>query len=131
MARTSPTCRMSETYALDAFDKFYEINPDDIQEGWLSVTIKRLAKEMNRQIAAMESVKYDAATNQPPLADRAENANTLVKLQKTAAELAKMEERRDARISKKNQGRSHDDLRAAYQSSILTSVASGRTEESD
>jgi hypothetical protein len=117
---------MSETYAFNAFDKFFEINPDDIQEGWLSVTIKRLAKDMNRQIAAMEGVKYDAATNQPPLPQRAENANTLMKLQKTAAELAKMEERRDARLAKKYQGRTHDELRAGYQSGILASVEASR-----
>jgi hypothetical protein len=122
---------MSGTYSLNAFDKFYQINPDDIQEGWLSVTIKRLAQEMNRQIAAMESVTYDAATNQPPPSLRAENASTLVKLQKTAAELAKMEERRDARLFKKNQGRSHDELRAGYQSSILAGVEARRTEGGD
>jgi hypothetical protein len=122
---------MSETYALNAFDKFYKINPDDIQEGWLSVTIKRLAQEMNRQIVAMENVKYDAETDQPPPAQRGENANTLMKLQKTAAELAKMEERRDARLAKKNMGRTHEEMRSALESSILGRVAARRAEGED
>jgi hypothetical protein len=108
MPGTSNLCTVSDTEWLRAFE---EVNANDIDEGWLSVTIAKIREEMGKQLSYLGAVKQDKQTNQPTRAERAENIRLTIQLQKSAMELARMEEKREARLAMKHKGRSVEDKR--------------------
>jgi hypothetical protein len=124
MPATSSQCKVSDLEWLSAFGK---VNANDIDEGWLSVTIAKIREEMGNQLAYLGGVKKDKQTDQPNLAERTENVRLVIQLQKSAMELAKMEEKRDARLIKKHKGRSAAEVRGGVQRKILGNTRSSRS----
>ena len=108
MPVTSNLCKVTDTEWLRAFE---DVNANDIDEGWLSVTIAKIREQMGKQLSYLEGVKKDAQNNLPPPAERTENIRLVLQLQKSAMELAKMEEKRDARLARKHKGRTVEDKR--------------------
>lgn len=77
------------TLMLAAFDTLWTVNPEDIAADWIAAMAKRLLAEINRQLASLESVKYDNATNQPSNADRLANAKALASLHTTLEKVSR------------------------------------------
>jgi hypothetical protein len=125
MPVTSNLCKVSDTDWLRAFA---EVNANDIDEGWLSVTIAKIREEIGKQLSHLESVKIDPKTKRPTTLERTENVRLVIQLQKSAMELAKMEEKRDARLAKKHKGRSVEDKRKsiAGKAAALRAAAGSR-----
>jgi hypothetical protein len=123
MPVTSNLCKVSDTEWLRAFG---EVNANDIDEGWLSVTIAKIREQMGKQLSYLEGVKKpDEQTNLPPPAERTENVRLAIQLQKSAMELAKMEEKRDARLARKHKGRSVDEKRKSLSGKAAALRADG------
>ena len=78
------------------------VRPDDIDSEWLDDMVKRLFKELNRQMCQLENIKE--GTGSAP--DRAANARTLSSLERTLERLQRMEREREAlrekKVAKKN-----------------------------
>lgn len=78
------------------------VTPDDIDTDWLDDMVKRLFKELNRQMCQLENLKEGSSTGP----DRAANARTLGSLERTLERLSRMEREREAlrekKVAKKN-----------------------------
>jgi len=92
-----------------ALDKMWELTSDDINSEWMDIMVKRLFRELNRQLAQVESLKPEQAS----AGDRVQNARVLSSLERTLERLAKLEKEREARRERK--GLNHDDARAALE----------------
>ncbi|HEY1630638.1 MAG TPA: hypothetical protein VGF56_04950 [Rhizomicrobium sp.] len=90
MTAVAPNAPVALEQVIVALEQIWSITLEDIEDDWTYVMTKRLLKEMNRQIAAMEAIKYDNATAQPAAVDRLTNARTLASLQGTLKELMRM-----------------------------------------
>lgn len=73
------------------------VTPEDIDSEWMNDMVKRLFKELNRQMCQLEGLKEGSSTGP----DRAANARTLSSLERTLERLARMERERELLREKK------------------------------
>ena len=114
MPITCPPGKLTDAQVLQELDEMWVITPEDIKSGWMDVMVKRLFKELSRQLAMVESTKVDKETQQPSPPDLALNAKSLASLQQTMERLARMEAQRDARKAARKV-KSDAELRTALQ----------------
>ena len=107
--KTCPPGQRSDAYVVAALDKMWEITSDDIKSEWMDIMVKRLFRELNRQLAQVESLKPEQAS----AGDRVQNARVLSSLERTLERLSRLEKERVARRERK--GLNHDDARAALE----------------
>jgi hypothetical protein len=100
--------------------QMWEVTIDDINSEWMDVMVKRLFRELNRQLVQVESLKPEQAC----AADRVQNARVLASLERTLERLARLEKDREARREKK--GLKHDDTRKALERKLDKLVGRGR-----
>lgn len=97
-AMTCPVGQASDSPVFRALDQLWEVTLEDIKLDWINAMTKRLLKELNRQLAHVESQKYDNTTDQPPAGQRLVNAKTLASLRGTLEDLARMKTGRETAI---------------------------------
>jgi len=100
------------------------VKPGDIDSEWLNDMVKRLFKELNRQMCQLEGLKEGSGT----AADRAANARTLSSLERTLERLARMEREREA-LRQKKVARKNDEARDALIRRLDQLLASGAAPE--
>ena len=88
----------SDSLVFRALDRLWDVTLEDIELDWINAMTKRLLKELNRQLAAVEAQKYDNSTDQPPGGQRLLNAKTLASLRGTLEDLARMKTGREVVI---------------------------------
>jgi leucyl-tRNA synthetase len=129
MART-PTRSPDETLLSDAMKT---IGPDDVDSEWMDQMVKRLFKELQRQLARVEATKPED-NDTKTAAVRTANVRTLSAIERTLERLARMEQQRVASRKVRTTAR-NDELRAQLQHKIdllLTySGAPNAAEETD
>jgi hypothetical protein len=80
------------------------VKPDDIDPEWLDQMVKRLFRELNRQLACIESTKPDDSDTKKASV-RATHVRALGALELTLERLARMEQERIAKRQTKTAGR--------------------------
>src|SRR5262249_32612002 len=80
------------------------VKPDDIKPDWIDEMVKRLFKELNRQLACIESTKPEDADTQKASV-RAANIRSLGAIELTLERLARMEQERIAKRQTKMAGK--------------------------
>ncbi len=85
---------------------YYELLPEDIDEEWMDLMVKRLFRELDRQLNMME--KVDPPGNP---AERAQNARTLASMERTIGRLTRIEKERSA-MREHKVAETNDDKRA-------------------
>jgi phage terminase small subunit len=92
------------------------VKPNDIDPEWLDQMVKRLFKELNRQLACIEATKpEDSDTKKATV--RAAHVRTLGAIERTLERLARMEQGRVAKRQTRTVG-NNDELRASIQHKI-------------
>jgi hypothetical protein len=84
------------------------VTPEDIDSEWMNDMVKRLFKELNRQMCQLESIKEGTGT----APNRAANARTLSALERTLERLARMEREREL-LREKKVAKKNDEVRDA------------------
>jgi hypothetical protein len=92
------------------------VKPDDIDPDWLDEMVKRLFRELNRQLACIENTKADDADTRKATM-RATHVRALGAIERTLERLARMEQERIAKRQTKTVAR-NDELRASIQRKI-------------
>lgn len=85
----------SDAVVVAALEKLWTITLDDIKSDWMDLMVKRLFRELNRQLLQVENEKPTDNTK------RLENARTLASLQQTLEKLARLERERELVREKK------------------------------
>ena len=80
------------------------VKPDDIEPEWIDEMVKRLFKELNRQLACIESTKPDDGDTKKASV-RAANIRSLGAIELTLERLARMEQERIAKRQTKMAGK--------------------------
>lgn len=80
------------------------VKPDDIEPEWIDQMVKRLFRELNRQLACIESTKPDDG-DAKKASVRASNIRSLGAIERTLERLAKMEQERIAKRQTKTAGK--------------------------
>jgi hypothetical protein len=80
------------------------VKPDDIDSDWLDKMVKRLFRELNRQLACIESTKPDEGDTKKASV-RAANIRSLGAIERTLERLARMEQERIAKRQTKTAGK--------------------------
>ncbi len=88
----------SPSIVFGAFNRLWNIKPEDIAADWINAMTNRLLAEINRQLAAVEAVKYDNTTDQPVSGERLANARTLATLRDTLEKVMRMKTQHAATI---------------------------------
>ena len=92
------------------------VKPDDIDPEWIDKMVKRLFRELQKQLARVEATKPD--DNDTKCASvRSANVRTLSSIEQTLERLARMEQERIAKRQTKRVVR-NDELRASIQHKI-------------
>ncbi|HEY4124244.1 MAG TPA: hypothetical protein VGM36_06485 [Rhizomicrobium sp.] len=86
--------------------RYYELMPEDIDEEWMDLMVKRLFRELDRQLNLIEENKTPANP-----AERAQNARTLASMERTIGRLTRIEKERNA-MREHKVGEPNDDKRA-------------------
>jgi hypothetical protein len=107
--KTCPPGHRSDMAVIAAMDQMWEITIDDINSEWMDIMVKRLFRELNRQLGQVESLKPEQAR----AADRVQNARVLASLERTLERLARLEKDREGRRERK--GLKNDDARKALE----------------
>ncbi len=84
------------------------VTPEDIDSEWMNDMVKRLFRELNRQMCQLEGLKEGSSTGP----DRAANARTLSSLERTLERLARMEREREL-LREKKVAKKNDEVRDA------------------
>ncbi|HVV65988.1 MAG TPA: hypothetical protein VHC42_10990 [Rhizomicrobium sp.] len=93
-----------------------DVGPDDIDSEWMDQMVKRLFKELQKQLARVEATRpEDNDTKQAQV--RTANVRTLSAIERTLERLARLEQQRIARRQTKAVA-SNDDMRARLQHRI-------------
>lgn len=100
------------------------VTPDDVDTKWMDDMVKRLFKELNRQMCQLENLKEGTSTGP----DRAANARTLGSLERTLERLARMEREREA-LREKKVAKKNDEARAALIRRLDQLLAAGSAPE--
>ena len=85
-----------------------DVTPEDIDSEWMNDMVKRLFRELKRQMCQLENLKEGTSTGP----DRAANARTLSSLERTLERLARMEREREL-LREKKVAKKNDDVRDA------------------
>ncbi len=86
-----------------------DMRPDDIDSEWLDEMVKRLFKELQRQLARVEATKPDDGDTKTASV-RTANVRTLSAIERTLERLARMEQQRVASRKVRTMAR-NDELR--------------------
>jgi len=109
------------------------VKPDDIDPEWLDEMVKRLFRELNRQLLCIENTKAED-TDTKKATMRATHVRTLGAIERTLERLARMEQERIAKRQTKTAGR-NEHLRIELECRINSLLAARGlprlTEESD
>lgn len=89
--------------------RHYELFPEDIDQQWMDLMVKRLFRELDRQLNQIE--KSDPPTEP---AARAQNARALASMERTLGRMTRMEKERQAHRETKI-AETADDKRAKLQ----------------
>jgi hypothetical protein len=92
--------------------KYCELMPEDIDAEWMDLMVKRLFRELDKQLNAIENGKAPAEP-----AQKAQVARTLASLERSLGRLTRIEADRAARREHKVAG-SNDDKRAILESRL-------------
>jgi hypothetical protein len=112
MPRTSTRSPVADALS----EAIKDIGPDDIDSEWLDKMVKRLFKELQKQLARVEATKPD--DNDTKTASvRTANVRTLDAIERTLERLTRMENERISRRQMKTVVR-NDELRAQLQRKI-------------
>ena len=98
----------SDTDLVNAIQNHCELSLDDINSEWMDLMVKRLFRELNRQMCQVENQK--AQTSAP--GDRMENARVLASLQGSMAKLMRLEAERETHRKGKNVTKNADARKA-------------------
>lgn len=120
--KTCPPGR-SDIAVVAAMEQMWEITIDDINSEWMDIMVKRLFRELNRQLVQVESLKPEQAR----AADRVQNARVLASLERTLERLARLEKDREGRRERK--GLKNDDARKALECRLDKLVGPERAAE--
>jgi flagellar biosynthesis regulator FlaF len=101
------------------------IGPEDITEDWMDDMVKRLFRELKRQLSQVENAKPAPETHQAGL--RAANARTLAGLERTLERLARLEQQR-ALVRETKVTANKDNARAALERRITLLIETARVE---
>lgn len=93
-ARTNLPGRGTESVVFLAFERRWDVTLEDIELDWIDAMTKRLLKELNRQLAAVESRAGENASAAELLA----NARALASIQETVTKLANVKTGRETAI---------------------------------
>jgi hypothetical protein len=93
-----------------------DVRPEDIDSEWLDKMVKRLFRELNKQLARVEATRPED-NDTKKAAVRATNVRTLSTIERTLERLARMEQERIAHRQTKTVVR-NDELRAQLQHKI-------------
>jgi hypothetical protein len=97
------------------------VKPNDIDSDWIDNMVKRLFRELNRQLACIESTKpEDGDTKKASV--RAAHVRSLGAIERTLERLAQMEQERTARRQTKTAGK-NEHLRVQLEYRINTLLA--------
>jgi len=99
-----------------------KFNPDEIDSNWMDHMVKRLFKELHRQLAQVENTKPSIAPDKEDAGVRATNARTLHTLERTMERLARMESERAA-LRHSKVARKDENARAALERRINHIIA--------
>jgi hypothetical protein len=121
--KTCPPGQRSDAQVVAALEEMWEITSNDINTEWMDIMVKRLFKELNRQLAQVESLKPEQAR----AADRVQNARVLASLERTLERLARLEKDREGRRERK--GLKNDDARKALERRLDKLVGTERAPE--
>src|SRR5580692_6040013 len=121
--KTCPPGQRSDIAVVAALEQMWEVTIDDINSEWMDIMVKRLFKELNRQLAQVESLKPEQAR----AADRVQNARVLASLERTLERLARLEKDREGRRERK--GLKNDDARKALERRLDKLVGPDRAPE--
>jgi hypothetical protein len=124
MSKICPPGQESVHHYVTALDQLWEIDTADIEEGWIRVMTKRLLKELNRQIAAVEATRIGDKPEAQTLEVRANNAKVLASLQHTLERLMRLDKERDATLESKK-GRTYASAREEIQRKFAKRIAAG------
>ena len=103
------------------------ITPKDVKPTWLDNMVKRLFKELNKQLARIEATKPD--DNDPKKASvRVHNIRALSSIEQTLERLARLEQQRVASRKVRSLARD-EDLRTKIEHRIARIVAARRAED--
>lgn len=111
----SPENRMSPITSPPGADalwrplRFFELTPEDVTPEWMDLMVKRLLRELDRQLHQIEKSGVTSDAN-----ERAANARTLASLERALERLTRLEAERAARRETKV-ARSDDEARAALE----------------
>jgi leucyl-tRNA synthetase len=112
MPRTSTRSPVADALS----EAIKDIGPDDIDSEWLDKMVKRLFKELQKQLARVEATKPD--DNDTKTASvRTANVRTLDAIERTLERLTRLENERISRRQMKTVVR-NDELRAQLQRKI-------------
>lgn len=89
--------------------RFFELTPEDVTPEWMDLMVKRLLRELDRQLHQIEKSGVTSDAN-----ERAANARTLASLERALERLTRLEAERAARRETKV-ARSDDEARAALE----------------
>ena len=120
-----PPGQRSDTDLVNAIEKHFEISLEDITPEWMDLMVKRLFRELNRQMCQVENQK--AETSAP--GDRMENARVLASLQGSMAKLTRLEAERETRRKGKNVTKNAD-ARKALERKLDKLAAAARAKKS-
>jgi hypothetical protein len=87
----------SDAVVVAALEKLWTITLDDIKSDWMDLMVKRLFKELNKQLLQVEHRKAEELDK----GERLQNARTLASLEQTLEKLARLERSREAAREKK------------------------------
>lgn len=86
--------------------RYYELMPEDIDEEWMDLMVKRLFRELDRQLNMIEENKTP-----PTQAERAQTARTLASMERTIGRLTRIEKERNV-MREHKVAQTNDDKRA-------------------
>jgi hypothetical protein len=128
MSNICPPGQESVHIYVTALDQLWEIKPEDIEEGWIRVMVKRLLKELNRQIAAVEATRIGDNAERQTMEVRANNAKVLASLQNTLERLMRLDKACDAMLESKK-GRTYASAREEIQRKFDKQSSGASTEK--
>ncbi len=105
--------------------RFFELTPEDVTPEWMDLMVKRLLRELDRQLNLVEKSGVPADAS-----ERAANARTLASLERALERLTRLENERASRRERKV-AMSADDARAELQRRLYALAAGNQAAEGD
>ena len=105
--------------------RFFELKPEDVTPEWMDLMVKRLLRELDRQLNQIEKSGVPADAS-----ERAANARTLASLERALERLTRLENERAGRRERKV-AMSDDDARAEFQRRLDALAAGSQAAEGD